>query len=183
MKLLLHLCCAPCAVGIFEYLENENIDFEGYFYNPNIHPKEELDKRIDSVNELSIKTKKTIFINDEYNLSYWQENFNNDKKRCSKCYEIRIEEACKYAKENGFDLFTTTLLISPYQNHKLICDISNKMAKKHGLNFCYFDFRQIFRKGQNTSRQKGLYMQKYCGCIYSYYESDYKKKPVYEFNI
>ena len=88
----------------------------------------------------------------------------------------KTKESVKYAKENGYDAFTTTLLVSPYQNHELIIAVAKKMAEKYGVEFVYQDFREGFRIGQQIARDAGIYMQKYCGCIYS--EEDRYKKQI-----
>ncbi len=100
-------------------------------------------------------------------------DFNN---RCEKCYRMRLEQTAKYASENGFDSFTTTLLISPYQNHGLICNVAREYAELYNIEFLYRDFRPYFREGQDIAREKAFYMQKYCGCIFSE-EDRYTKKP------
>ena len=90
------------------------------------------------------------------------------ENRCVKyCYRVRLEQTARYAKEHGYDTFSTTLLISPYQNHKALKKIGEEMAEKYGLNFLYRDFRPGFREGQAEARELGLYMQKYCGCVFS----------------
>ncbi len=78
-----------------------------------------------------------------------------------------MEETAKYAKENGFDCFCTTLFVSPYQQHEMIKKVCEEMAQKYGVGFLYRDFREGFREGQNTARELGLYRQKYCGCVFS----------------
>jgi len=95
--------------------------------------------------------------------------------RCRYCYESRMEVVARTAKENGFDAFTTTLLVSPYQNHELLIEVCEEMAKKYNIKFYYRDFREGFREGQAMARELGLYMQKYCGCIYSE-EERYEKQ-------
>jgi len=184
MKLLMHICCAPCAVAIVEKLKKDtDIYFEGFFYNPNIHPLEEYEKRKLAVQQLSDDYSfKTSFYND-FKLEYWKKNLGEDKLlRCKTCYSLRLNAAAKFAKENYFDAFTTSLLISPYQNHELIKDIGQAIADKYGIKFYYEDFRELYRKGREISRGKYYYMQKYCGCFYSYWESDHPKKPVYDFD-
>ena len=90
------------------------------------------------------------------------------ENRCSKyCYRVRLEQTAKYAKENGYDTITTTLLVSPYQKHEVFKAQAEEIAKKYGLNFLYRDFRVGFREGQAKARELGLYMQKYCGCVFS----------------
>ncbi|MEG2351563.1 MAG: epoxyqueuosine reductase QueH [Bacilli bacterium] len=115
----------------------------------------------------------------ESTASHIQNDFNkvinNVENRCGFCYLMRLEKAAKYAKENGFDAFSTTLLISPYQNHELLKNTALIIEKKYGIKFLYRDFRPGFRQGQNKAREIGLYMQKYCGCIFSE-EERYTKK-------
>ena len=96
--------------------------------------------------------------------------------RCEKCYDVRLEKAAAYAAENGFDSFTTSLLISPYQKHDLIAEVAQRKAEKYGVEFLYRDFRPYFREGQKKAREAGYYMQKYCGCIFSEEERYLKKK-------
>ena len=95
--------------------------------------------------------------------------------RCAYCYRVRMEETARYAAEYGFDSFTTSLLISPYQNHELLKAVGETMARKYGVEFLYRDFRPGFRAGQAKAREMGLYLQKYCGCIFSE-EDRYEKK-------
>ena len=169
MKLLLHTCCAPCSVYCIKSLRNENIEPTVYWYNPNIHPYMEYKARRDTLKEYT----RTIGINaifeENYGLREFCKNVITDlENRCVKyCYRIRLEQTAKYAKENGYDTFSTTLLISPYQNHEALKEIGEELAEKYGIKFLYRDFRQGFREGQNEARELGLYMQKYCGCIFS----------------
>ncbi|MGI6124269.1 MAG: epoxyqueuosine reductase QueH [Acetivibrionales bacterium] len=183
MKLLLHICCAPCAVAIVEKLENDSdISFKGYFYNPNIHPVEEYEKRKLSVINMSNEYNFNVAYEDDNKLEYWKNSLENDKLlRCNTCYSLRLSAAAKFAKENQFDAFTTSLLISPYQDHDLIKNMGQNIAKKYGIAFYYQDFRELYRKGREISRGKHYFMQKYCGCFYSYSESDHPKKPIYTF--
>ena len=97
------------------------------------------------------------------------------------CYPVRLEQTAKYAKENGYEAFSTTLLVSPYQKHEELKNIGEQIAKKYGLQFLYRDFRTGFREGQAKARELGMYMQKYCGCIFSEeerYEKQIKKENV-----
>ena len=87
-----------------------------------------------------------------------------------------MEQVAKYAKDNGYDAFSTTLLVSIYQNHEAIIEIANEMAEKYGVKFLYRDFRVGFREGQAKARELGLYMQKYCGCVFS--EEDRYSKQI-----
>jgi len=122
----------------------------------------------------------TIF-KEEYGLQEFCKNVVRDlKNRCTNyCYKIRLEQTVKYAKENGYNAFTTTLLVSPYQQHEKIKQICEELSVKYDINFVYRDFRIGFREGQAKARQLGLYMQKYCGCIFSE-EDRYSKKILKE---
>ncbi|MCX7773072.1 MAG: epoxyqueuosine reductase QueH [Clostridia bacterium] len=183
MKLMLHMCCAPCAVAIVDKLQKQpDITLDGFFYNPNIHPTEEYEKRRAAVVSLSQAYEMPIAFEDENGLAFWQKKLNGEKDvRCNTCYAIRMDKAAQKALEKGCDAFTTSLLISPYQNHELIRALGEKAAAKYGIGFYYEDFRDLYRKGRELSRAKGWYMQKYCGCAYSYTESDHPKKPIYLF--
>lgn len=182
MKLLLHICCAPCAVAIVDRLQQtEDISLSGYYYNPNIHPIEEFEKRKQSVEVMAKDFNLPMTFCDENRLDFWRSKLGGEKHlRCSTCYEMRMDATAHLAKENGFDAFTTSLLISPYQDHELIKNLGERMAQKYGLIFYYEDFRELYRKGREISRAKGFYMQKFCGCMYSYSESDHPKKPIYD---
>lgn len=183
MKLLLHICCAPCAVAIVEKLQQDtDVILKGFYYNPNIHPIEENEKRRLSTVAMASDYNLPLTINTEDGMLLWKEKLAGNKlDRCTLCYSIRLDAAARLAKENGYDAFTTSLLISPYQNHGLITSIAEKTANKYGILFYYEDFRELYRKGREISRGKGFYMQKFCGCMYSYNESDHPKKPIYIF--
>ena len=118
-----------------------------------------------------------LIINEEYGLKKFCKNVIDDiEKRCiNYCYPVRLEQTANYAKENGYDAFTTTLLVSPYQKHDELKKICEKIAKQYNIDFLYRDFREGFREGQAKARELGLYMQKYCGCIFSE-EERYQKQ-------
>lgn len=163
----MHVCCGPCATYPLSILVKENIEIEGLFYNPNIHPIEEYSKRLENAKILFENTNLNLNVIDDFKQEVW-ENYNLDElSRCNMCYSLRFDRVAKYAKEKGFDAFTTSLLVSPYQKHDLIIEICNKVALKYGIDFYYQDFRPGFREGQNMAREMNLYRQKYCGCILS----------------
>lgn len=169
MKLLLHTCCAPCSVYCIDSLREENIDPTVYWYNPNIHPYTEYKARRDTLKEYTKSIDVKAIFEEDYGLREFCKNtINNLQSRCvDYCYKVRLEQTAKYAKENGYSAISTTLLISPYQNHEALKTLGEKIAKEYGLEFVYRDFRIGFREGQNKARGLGLYMQKYCGCIFS----------------
>jgi len=169
MKLLMHTCCAPCSVYCIDSLRNERIEPSCYWYNPNIHPYIEYKTRRDTLIEYSQIANFNLIINEDYGLKEFCKNVvDNLENRCvNYCYKVRLEETVKYAKENGYDAFTSTLFVSPYQKHEELKQICEKLAKKYEMEFLYRDFRVGFREGQNKARELGLYMQKYCGCVFS----------------
>ena len=169
MKLLLHTCCAPCSVYCIKSLKQEEIEPTVYWFNPNIHPYMEYKARRDTLKEYTASIGVSAIFDENYGLREFCKNVVNDlENRCVKyCYRVRLEQTAKYAKENGYDTFSTTLLISPYQNHEALKKIGEEMAEKYDLEFLYRDFRPGFRQGQAEARELGLYMQKYCGCIFS----------------
>ena len=164
----MHSCCAPCSISCVNSLRAENIEPYLFWYNPNIHPYTEYKKRHDCFS-LFINDEKIKSINiDEYGLQLFLKEVSPDtKKRCEKCYRIRLEKTASIAVREGYDAFTTTLLISPYQDHETIKRICEETASKYNINFLYRDFRPLFCESQTAARAKNYYMQKYCGCIFS----------------
>ena len=169
MKLLMHTCCAPCSVYCIDTLREEGIEPTIYWYNPNIHPYMEYKARRDTLKEYAKSLELNAIFDEDYGLDEFCKNVVGDlKNRCKNyCYPVRLRKTFEYAKENGYDTVTTTLLYSIYQNHDFIKDYMQKLSNEFGIDFLYRDFRVGFREGQNKARELGLYMQKYCGCIFS----------------
>lgn len=167
MKLLLHTCCGPCSAYPINILRQNGFDIHCLFYNPNIHPYDEFDKRRQSF-EKFMKIKNVAFtVFNEFMQQKWESYYDEKITRCEMCYRIRMEQTAQFAKMHGFEAFSTTLLVSPYQKHELIKTICMELSSKYGVEFVYIDFRAGFRVGQREAREAGLYMQKYCGCIKS----------------
>lgn len=177
MKLLLHTCCAPCSIYCIYELQKENIDITSYWYNPNIHPYKEYEARLNCLIDFNKSKDIPLIIDDYYGLREFCKN-TVDKldNRCGYCYLNRLEKTAKYAKENGYDAFSTTLLYSIYQKHDIIKNICEKLSKKYDIKFLYKDFRYGFYKGKELAKKEGLYLQKYCGCIFSEEERYVLKK-------
>ncbi|XFA99204.1 epoxyqueuosine reductase QueH [Candidatus Izemoplasma sp. B36] len=177
MNILLHVCCAPCLNGTLKAINQEAHKITAYFYNPNIHPYQEFKSRLNALKEY-VKVKNIDLISDEaYGLRKFVNMVKDDlSNRCSKCYTDRIYETAKKAKELGYDAFSSTLLVSPYQMHDSIVEKAREFAKEFGIEFFYIDPRQYFREGNNEARSMGVYMQKYCGCVFSEEERYLKKK-------
>ena len=169
MKLLMHACCAPCSVYCVDTLRKEGIEPTLYWYNPNIHPYTEYKMRRDTLIEYSKMMNLNLIIEEEYGLDEFCKNVINDlTNRCaSYCYPVRLRKLFEYARDNGYDTVTTTLLYSIYQRHDIIKKIMEDLEKEFNIKFLYRDFRDGFRMGQDKARELGLYMQKYCGCIFS----------------
>ena len=177
MKLLLHTCCAPCSTQCVESLAEEEIKPYLFWYNPNIHPFTEYRSRRDTLYVFALEKMLQLFTDDEYGLRSFIKNVtlleSQSKEsesgfdRCLFCYRTRLERTARMAVERSFDAFSTTLLISPYQNHSAIKEIGEQVANEFSVDFLYRDFRPRFHVGQKQARNAGYYMQKYCGCIYS----------------
>jgi len=168
MKLLLHCCCAPCSVSCIDNLRAEKIEPDLFWYNPNIHPYTEYKSRRDCLNDFSKTQNLQLISDDTYNVEFFiNETLNKNKSRCEMCYLTRLFKTAKTAKEEGYDAFSTTLLISPYQDHEAIKKTGEDAANKFNIDFFYKDFRLLFKESQSLARAKNLYLQKYCGCIFS----------------
>ena len=178
MKLLMHTCCAPCSVYCIDALKEEGIEPTIYWYNPNIHPYMEYKARRDTLKEYAESLNLNAIFEEDYGLDDFCKNVVGDlQNRCKNyCYPVRLRKTFEYAKENGYDAVTTTLLYSIYQNHDFIKEYMEKLSEEFGIEFLYRDFRVGFREGQNKARELGLYMQKYCGCIFS--EEDRYSKQI-----
>ena len=169
MKLLLHTCCAPCLIYPLERLREKKFAVTGLFYNPNIHPLSEYNNRRKAVEDFSQRVNLEM-IYPEYVPSEFFGETNlkeSSPERCSICWHLRLKKTAKEAKEKEFDSFSTTLLVSPYQDQELLHKIGGNIAGEEGIEFYYEDFRPGFRKAHDEAKAQGIYCQKYCGCIYS----------------
>ncbi|WP_432822970.1 epoxyqueuosine reductase QueH [Trichloromonas sp.] len=168
MKTLLHVCCANCAIYPVKILREQGQAVTGYFFNPNIHPFLEFKRRLDTVKDYAERTSLAMIYREEYLL----ENFLSQVAakpagRCDYCYQSRLEATARYASENGFSAFTSSLLYSRFQNHSAIREQGEALGRRFGIRFVYEDFRKGWNEGINISKSMGLYRQQYCGCIYS----------------
>lgn len=168
MKTLLHICCAPCANQCIEVLRTDGLEVTGFWYNPNIHPFTEYRSRRNCLREYASSIELPLIEKNDYGLRLFVRAVAPDiGSRCVKCYEMRLFEAAKAAKDGGFDSFTSSLFISPYQNHELMRETAERAAMEYGVEFLYRDFHPYFRAGQERARELGMYIQKYCGCVFS----------------
>ncbi len=183
-KLLLHMCCAPCSEYPLDALREEGFDPDGYFHNPNIQPQKELDRRLEAVENFSELRGLKVFYDSESKEAVWR-NFRSSLKEdhCRYCYFTRMAQVARFAKDKGYTAFTSSLFVSPYQDHDLLKQACEHAAKQYGLEFLYRDFRSGYREGQEMAKRDGLYRQKFCGCIYSIGESNYKAKIMKQLDL
>ncbi len=176
MRLLLHICCGNCAIFPFVRMGEEGIETVGYFFNSNIHPYQEYQKRLDTLKGYAETSGLKVIYDERYRLEEFLRNVAlQPEERCSYCYRSRLEATANEARRSGFDRFSTTLLYSIYQKHDLVKETGERVAREKGVAFYYEDFRKGWKKGVEVSKALGLYRQQYCGCIYSEKERYYRK--------
>lgn len=169
MDILLHICCGPCLIYPFSRLKSRGFNFRGFYYNPNIYPSGEYSKRKETLESLCKDLQLDVEI-PKFSQSVFSQAIEGEEtslRRCVICWSLRLRETARRAKEGGFGSFSTTLLVSPYQNHEMLKQIGYEIAEDTGVDFYYDDFRPGFREAQKEAKQRGLYLQKYCGCKYS----------------
>jgi hypothetical protein len=175
MKLLMHICCGPCTIYPLKELRTQGHEVVGVFYNPNIHPSQEYQKRRQTLNDYATMS----FLNVIWSAGYPMEEFVRnvsfkEKERCAYCLLDRLKYTAELAIQEKYDGFTTTLLYSKYQKHDLIRQIGENLSSELRIIFFYQDFRVGWSEGVRISKELGLYRQQYCGCIYSEKERFYK---------
>ena len=177
-KLLLHSCCAPCSSHVITYLL-PYFNITVLYYNPNISPKKEYEKRkneqIELIKKLNQEGNNIVFLDCDYDNLIYEEKIKGYElcpergARCTICFKLRIEKTAKIAKEKNFEYFCTTLTVSPYKNATLINEIGEKMQQKYQIKWLYSDFKKKngYKNSIELSKKYNLYRQNYCGCIYS----------------
>ena len=174
---LMHTCCAPCSLSCIDPLRAEGLEPVAFWYNPNIHPWKEYQARRDCLLEYAPTIGMEVRVREDYGLRDFVRHVAADiDRRCVYCYEHRLKGTAQYAAEHGFAAFTTTLLARFYQDHDGIARAAERYAREYGVAFLYRDFRPNFRAGNQLAREKGFYMQKYCGCVFS--EQDRYQKQI-----
>ncbi len=175
MKILLHICCAPCAITTVKTLRMEHFDVMGFFYKNNIHPYLECIKRQEALQSYAERIDLTVIYQEGYDVEgFLQHVVFRESDRCRYCYHERLKTTALMAKRGKFDYFSTTLLYSKFQKHDLIQSMGDAIGQSISVPFYYYDFRSGWKEGIETSKQLGLYRQQYCGCIYSEKERYYK---------
>ena len=171
MKVLLHICCAPCTIYPLKVLRGEGHEATGFFYNPNIHPYTEFQRRREALATYARVSLLPLIMDDAYDLeTFLAAALEAGKDRCSACYHIRLEAAFRKAVDEKADAVTTTLLYSIYQRHETIAAVGQALSSRYRVPFLYRDFREGWKEGQARARSLGIYRQNYCGCIFSEYE-------------
>jgi predicted adenine nucleotide alpha hydrolase (AANH) superfamily ATPase len=169
MRLLLHICCSPCLCVPLEELKKDGIEVEGFFYNPNIHPLLEFRRRMKSVKVYQETSSMPIHYCEDYGLNEFLDTIKHHDapSRCADCYRMRLTAAARHARANGFDAFSTALLFSARQKHELLKEAGEEAASREGIPFYYVDYRHLYDESREMARKKCLYLQSYCGCIFS----------------
>jgi predicted adenine nucleotide alpha hydrolase (AANH) superfamily ATPase len=170
-KILLHTCCAPCAVYTVKRLREQGFEVTGFWYNPNVHPFTEHRSRLEAMCTFAQAAALPLIVAEGYDMvEFFRKVVGHEGERCRDCFKLRLDKTAAAARDKGFDVFTTTLLVSPYQKHELLKAAAEEAATEQAIPFYYEDFRPGFCEGHDKSRELGLYHQKYCGCVYSEWE-------------
>ena len=170
-SILIHACCGPCSTYVVRYLQEQDFDVTLYWYNPNIHPYREHQRRLEAIQQYSQITGVPLIVQEGYDMiQYFRDVVGHESERCADCYRLRLMKTAEIAHCNGIDAFTTTLLISPYQDHELINKKGEEAGQAWDVTFHFEDYSPGFRESHRISRELGLYHQGYCGCVYSEWE-------------
>ncbi|MFA6357591.1 MAG: epoxyqueuosine reductase QueH [Candidatus Omnitrophota bacterium] len=166
MDILLHICCGPCLIHPFRILKEKKFKIHGFYYNPNIYPFEEYVKRKEGLESLRGVLDFKVEYPEYEQSDYFQAIVNHESspERCTICWLLRLKKTAQQAKTLGFKVFSTTLLVSPYQNQELLKQCGYQAARETGVEFYYEDFRVGFKQAQIEAKARGIYRQKYCGC-------------------
>jgi len=167
VPLLLHVCCAPCLTVVHRELAREGFSVSGHFFNPNIHPWKEWKRRRDAFSEYASHLGMETIIDDSYPLEECLKRFLAVENRCEECFGWRLIKTAEAAAETGAQAFSTTLSVSPYQDHDLLKEMGRRAQDAHHVEFIYRDFRDLYRESVDISRAMDMYRQPYCGCVFS----------------
>lgn len=171
MRILLHICCAPCATYPFKTLLEQGHQVDGFFYNPNIQPFQEYLRRKEAVEKYAVQTGNKIIFPPGYDFQeFLRTVVFRESSRCRYCYYQRLQQTAGVARKGEYDAFTTTLLISKQQKHEQVKQIAQDISEEVGIKFFYQDFRPGWKEHWELTDRYDLYKQQYCGCIYSEYE-------------
>ncbi|MEJ2728673.1 MAG: epoxyqueuosine reductase QueH [Deltaproteobacteria bacterium] len=176
MKVLLHVCCANCAIYPIKKMREEGLEVMGFFYRHNIHPYTECLKRQQALEAYAEQIQLKVIYQEGYDLEGFIQNVAfRESERCNYCYHDRLRSTALLARRGKFDYFSSTLLYSKQQKHELVRSMGESIGKSVGVPFLYRDYREGWKEGIECSKQIGLYRQQYCGCVYSEKERFYKE--------
>jgi predicted adenine nucleotide alpha hydrolase (AANH) superfamily ATPase len=173
-RILLHVCCAPCATYSVQCLRDLGFAVTGLWYNPNIHPFSEHERRRETLARYAAEIDLPVIWEAGYEVVDYMRAISGHERyreRCRICYEMRLERTAEAAEDGQFDAFTTTLLISPYQSQDTIRALGEAASVRHGVHFFYENLRRGWAGHFETVRAHDLYSQSYCGCLYSEWEA------------
>ncbi len=171
LKVLLHICCAPCTIYPLKVLRGEGHEVTGFFFNPNIHPYTEFQKRREALAAYGTLSLLPLIVDGTYDLeTFLKAALAAGDDRCGACCRVRLEAAFRKAADESADAVTTTLLYSIHQKHRALAACAEELSGRYKVPFLYKDFREGWKEGQAASRALGIYRQNYCGCIFSEYE-------------
>lgn len=171
MRLLLHVCCGPCAAGAVPFWQGKADEVLGFFHNPNVHPLLEWRRRLTGAREAGEALGMPLLVDEGYDPQAWFTSVATGAPgRCGRCIGGRLSRAAREAVTLGCDAFSTTLAISPWQDHETIAREGEQAAEEHGVEFLYQDLRPLYRESRRLTRELGIYRQKYCGCLVSEWE-------------
>ncbi|MFO8183404.1 MAG: epoxyqueuosine reductase QueH [Candidatus Aegiribacteria sp.] len=165
--LLLHACCGPCMTVVHRELAGEGFRVTGYFYNPNIHPWKERERRLTALSDYAEERGIPLEVEVDYPLEENLRMLLAAENRCSACFHDRLSATARRASEMGIERFSTTLSVSPYQDQELIRKAGARAEEEWGVRFEFRDFRDGYRESISLSREAGMYRQPYCGCVFS----------------
>ncbi|APV44291.1 hypothetical protein Dform_00950 [Dehalogenimonas formicexedens] len=170
-KLLVHCCCVHCSAYTLNYWREQGFGVTAFWYNPNIHPFLEHQRRLEALKSLVAREGISVELEPGYDLDkYFVAAAGKNENRCRECYRLRLGKVASYAAEHGFDAFTSSLLISPQQKHDQIIEIARSVELISGVVFEYADLRKRYSDSRRLTKPLDLYRQQYCGCLYSEWE-------------
>jgi len=168
---LVHCCCAHCAAYTIDYWRRQGYELSGLWYNPNIHPYLEHQRRLEAMKSFAQELNLTLVVSEGYDLiDYFRQVVGHESDRCRYCFRLRLSKTAATARRLGFDAFTTTLLISPHQKHNLLIEVGHELASERGIAFLYADLRKRYSDSRRMTKGLNLHRQQYCGCVYSEWE-------------
>ena len=175
-SVLIHSCCAHCAAYTVDYWRQQGYEVSALWYNPNIHPYIEHQQRLEAMKSLAQRVNLPLQVVGSYDIiDYFRQVVGRESRRCQYCFNLRLSRTAEFAKQQSFDAFTTTLLISPHQKHDLLREIGNKLTEEKGIEFLYADLRKRYSDSRHLTKPLNLYRQQYCGCVYSEWETKFGK--------